>query len=370
MTTPRVLVDATAIPADRGGVGRYLDGLLAALATDDPPTVVARPDDAQRFRELGLPVVVVSPQLARASRRILWEQLGLPRIMRRGGFDVLHSPHYTFPLFGRFARVVTIHDLTFFTLPESHSRLKRVFFRFWLRRIARHRMPVVAVSAATAREFTRILDADAARIVVAPHGYDPEVFHPPADAEVAAFARAQEPPVSAWIAFLGTIEPRKNVPALVAAHARLGDAAPALLLAGGPGWDADAPAAIARARAEGRDVRALGYLPLEQLSAFLGGAEVVAYPSLGEGFGLPVLEAMATGAAVLTTDRLALPEVGGDAVAYTDVDADAIAEALERLLGDAALRERLRSDARERATLFTWAEAARKHRLAYEAAAS
>ena len=368
MTTPRVLVDATAIPADRGGVGRYLDGLLDALAEHDPPTVVARAGDAERYRELGLQVIVAPARVARALPRILWEQFGLPRIVRAGAFDVLHSPHYTFPLLGRFARVVTIHDLTFFTLPVAHSRVKRMFFRFWLRRLARRRVTVIAVSEATAKEFTRLLGADPARLVVAPHGFDPEVFRPPSPADVAAFAGAQQPPVERWIAFLGTIEPRKNVPALIAAHTALGSDAPTLLLAGGAGWDPDAPAAIEAARAGGHDVRALGYLPLTELAAFLGGAQVVAYPSLGEGFGLPVLEAMATGATVLTTARLALPEVGGDAVAYTEVDATSIAAELRRLLDDPDARTRLGAAARERASLFTWAEAARRHRRAYREA--
>jgi glycosyltransferase involved in cell wall biosynthesis len=115
-------------------------------------------------------------------------------------------------------------------------------------------------------------------------------------------------------------------------------------------------------------VRTLGYLPLPELSAFLGGAEVVAYPSLGEGFGLPVLEAMASGAAVLTTRELALPEVGGDAVAYTEVDPGSIESALRRLLDDGELRLRMRTAARERTTLFTWETSARLHRHAYEAA--
>jgi len=368
VTAPRVLVDATAIPADRGGVGRYLDGLLEALAARDAPTVVARADDAERFRALGLPVIVAPRYVARASRRIVWEQFGLPRMVRRGGFDVLHSPHYTFPMIGRFARVVTIHDLTFFTLPGAHSRVKRAFFRFWLRRLARGRAVVLAVSEATAQEFARILGADRSRIIVAPHGYDPHVFHPPTTEAVASFARAQHPPVEGWIAFLGTIEPRKNVPALVAAHRALGPDAPPLLLAGGPGWDPRAPEAIADAREAGGDVRALGYLPLEQLSSFLGGAELVVYPSLGEGFGLPVLEAMATGAAVLTTDQLALPEVGGDAVAYTGTDAEAIASALRELLADPERRARLGRAARARAELFTWGASAERHLLAYREA--
>ncbi len=112
-----------------------------------------------------------------------------------------------------------------------------------------------------------------------------------------------------------------------------------------------------------------GYLPLAELSGFLGGAAVVAYPSLGEGFGLPVLEAMAAGAAVLTTRRLSLPEVGGDAVAYRGIDANDIAVALVDLLDDPARRAELSAAAQRRAKDFSWAASAMLHRQAYSHAA-
>ena len=365
----RVLVDATAIPANRGGVGRYLDGLLGALASDGSVSVVCQPRDAERYAALGLDVLVAPNRVANTAARLLWEQTGLPRLVRRHGFDVLHSPHYTYPVAGRFARVVTIHDLTFFTLPEAHSPVKRTFFRRWLRMLSRRSFPVIADSQATADEFTSILHADPARITVAHLGYDPEVFHVPAESDIRGFAASLTPPVSRWIAFLGTLEPRKNVPALIAAYRTLDDPPP-LLLAGGPGWDAAVGPAVDAAVEAGFDVRRLGYLPIEQLSAFLGGAELVAYPSLGEGFGLPVLEAMATGAAVLTTRELSLPEVGGDAVAYSDTSADALADALRELLADDAHRTALGKAARERAELFTWPAAASAHLAAYARAAA
>jgi len=143
---------------------------------------------------------------------------------------------------------------------------------------------------------------------------------------------------------------------------------PALVIAGGRGWDDGVDAAIASVPT-GLILRRPGYLPLDQVPALLGGAEVVAYPSLGEGFGLPVLEAMACGAAVLTTRRLSLPEVGGDAVAYTEPDAESIAVALRELLDDSGLREKLGAAALDRAAEFTWQRCARLHVEAYERAA-
>jgi glycosyltransferase involved in cell wall biosynthesis len=361
-----ILIDATAVPRDRGGVGRYLDGLLGALAAlDAPVAVVCKPEDAPRYSELGLAVEVAPSWVRTTPLRLIWEQLALPRRAARGGYAVVHSPHYTFPLLGRFDRVVTIHDLTFFTLPGTHSAGKRLFFRAWLRTLARRSFPVIAVSETTAREFARVLRADPERITVAAHGYDEATFRPPSPESVEGFAQTLDPPVSEWVAFLGTLEPRKNVPALVEAHELLGTDAPALLLAGGAGWDADVVPAVERSQARGHDVRLLGYLPLEQLAPFLGGAEIVAYPSLGEGFGLPVLEAMASGAAVLTSQGLALPEVGGDAVEYAGTSAPEIGEALLRLHRDPARRAELRTRARARAGQFSWRASAQAHLSAY-----
>jgi len=142
---------------------------------------------------------------------------------------------------------------------------------------------------------------------------------------------------------------------------------PALVLAGGRGWDEDVAPAIASVPAHLTVLRP-GYLPLGDLAGLLSGAEVVVYPSLGEGFGLPVLEAMACGAAVLTTRELSLPEVGGDAVGYSGTDEASIADALGLLLDDADLRSRLCRAAVARAAGFTWQKAARVHVEAYEAA--
>ena len=371
--TPRVLVDATAVPADRGGVGRYVDGLLAALSSAGANlAIVAQRADAERYARMAPHAEVVAGPAAIAHRpaRLAWEQTGLPLVAQQVGAEVVHSPHYTMPLRVGRPVVVTIHDATFFTQPEAHTAVKGTFFRSATRTALRRATRVLVPSKATRDELVRVLDADPTKIDVAYHGVDQDVFHVPTDAEKARVA-ARLGLHGSYVAFLGQLEPRKNVPNLIrgwakAVHWR--DDPPALVLAGGSGWDEDVDAAVAEVPSHLRVLRP-GYLRFADLPAYLGGATVVAYPSHGEGFGLPVLEAMACGVPVLTTHRLSLPEVGGDAVAYTEPGADDIAAALSSLLDDEGRRRALADAALARAREFTWAASAEAHLASYARAA-
>jgi glycosyltransferase involved in cell wall biosynthesis len=368
-----VLVDATAVPPDRGGVGRYVDELLPRLvAAGTDVVVVCQPRDEAHFARLlpGVPLHRAPAGVARRPARLLWEQVGLPLLARRVRADVLHCPHYTLPLATRVPVVVTLHDATFFTHPEVHSPVKRRFFRAWTRLSLRRARHCVVPSQATKTELVRVAGARPERVTVAHLGVDTTTFHAPDAAEVAAVRAGLGIGDRDYVAFLGTLEPRKNVPALIRAWTavcRGRSEPPALVLAGGRGWDARVDPAIAEVPDHLQVVRP-GYLPLEQLAGFLGGAVVVAYPSLGEGFGLPVLEAMACGAPVLTTRVLSIPEVAGDAAAYSGTAAEEIAEELGRLLDDPARRARLRAAAGPRAGAFTWERCATTHRDVYAAA--
>lgn len=371
---PRVLVDATAVPADRGGVGRYVDGLLAALGAAGADLAIAcQRADAERYARLAPSARVVPGPAAISHRpaRLAWEQTGLPLVVAQVGADVVHSPHYTMPLRAGRPVVVTVHDVTFFTEPEMHTAVKGTFFRSATRTALRRAARCIVPSKATRDEMVRVLSADPTLLDVAYHGVDTAVFHPPSDDErrrVAARLGLREAP---YIAFLGMLEPRKNVPNLIRAWARaVADLPepPALVLAGGSGWDQDVDAAVASVPPHLRVLRP-GYLRFADLPGYLGGALLVAYPSHGEGFGLPVLEAMACGAPVLTTPRLSLPEVGGDAVAYTDPDVDSIARELAALLADPARREALGRAGLTRAREFTWEASAEAHLASYARAA-
>ncbi|WP_412148311.1 glycosyltransferase family 4 protein [Curtobacterium flaccumfaciens] len=374
-----VLVDGTAVPRELGGVGRYVEGVVSHLT--DPALdvhLVVRPVHAEHFRAVAPDATVHTAPAWTDSvpLRFVWEQTGLPALGRRIGAQVLHSPHYTFPFGWRGGSVVTLHDATFFSNPEWHSRLKRTFFTWWSRRSLRSRPVVIVPSAATATEAARVVSGIRADVRVAPLGVDRAVFHEPSIAEVEdARIAATLPEGAPWIAFLGTIEPRKNITALLDAYATVrasraaaGSDTPWLVLSGARGWDESAIARLDALQPDDHVIEA-GYLPLEDLSGYLGGAEFVVYPSLGEGFGLPVVEAMAAGACVLTTRRLSLPEVGGDAAVYTEPSAPALAEAMAALLDDPALVASHRAAALARADVFTWQATAAVHVDAYSAVA-
>jgi glycosyltransferase involved in cell wall biosynthesis len=371
---PRVLVDATAVPADRGALGRYVDGLVCALGEAGADLAVAcqRADDEKYGRLVpSARVVAGPPAIAHRAARLAWEQSGLPLVAQQVGADVIHGPHYSMPLRPGAPTVVTMHDLTFFTEPDAHSPVTGTAYKAAIRTSARRATRLIVPSKATRDELVRALGADPTRIDVAYHGVDHKLFHQPSQAQTRQVSDRLGLHGKPYIGYLGTLEPRKNVPALINGWAEaVADLSepPALVLAGGSGWSEEVDEAVANVPAHLRLVRP-GYLHFSDLPGFLGGALVVAFPSKGEGFGLPVLEAMASGGPVLTTHRTSLPEVGGDAVAYTEPDADSIRTALRSLLDDAPRRQRLGAAGHARALEFTWAASAEAHMASYERAA-
>lgn len=356
-------------------MGRYVDGLLSALCRASADiAVVCQRSDAERYGRLapGTEVIPGPTAIAHRSARLAWEQTGLPLLAQQVNADVIHAPHYTIPLQAGRPVVVTIHDASLFSDPDRRATTKGTFFRSAIRTSLRRAARTIVPSKATRDELVRLLDADATRIDVAYHGVDTDLFYVPDDDEKMRIKARLGLPGTDYIAFLGALEPRKNVPNLIrgwmiAVEDR--EHPPALVLAGGAGHDAEIDAVVANVPARLRLLRP-GYLRFRDLPGYLGGALLCAYPSHGEGFGLPVLEAMACGTAVLTTPRLSLPEVGGDAVAYTQEDPDTIAADLMSLLDDPERRRTLAAAGLKRSRDFTWEQSAEAHLASYARAAA
>jgi glycosyltransferase involved in cell wall biosynthesis len=369
------------MPHARTGIGYYTWHLVTRLPRVDPDaTFVAWYLDARGalglhprrrlFDEIRAPNLVDRrmPIPTRWFERTAM-RLDVPRLEWMVRFDVLFAPNFVPPPTRSRRVVLTVHDLAYRLFPQTAPQATRR----WLSRLddsLRRASQVIVVSEQSRRDLLESYPAEAERLAerlsVVPLGVDRDVFRPASASAVAAVRRRYgiEGP---FLLSLTGIEPRKNLPAMIRAYASLPeDVRPALVIAGPvapwnpEGWHLLQPA-LADLPSGVRDrVVVTGYVSEQEKVALLGGAEALAYPSLYEGFGLPVIEAMACGTPVLTSDVSALPETAGDAALLVDPHApEAIATGMERLLTDTALRERLRAAGTSRAMRFSWEETAR-----------
>jgi glycosyltransferase involved in cell wall biosynthesis len=368
-----VSLDVSAIPARMGGVGRYVSGLLEGLAPRDDChlTLFTSSGDASRWLDAN-PHVRIRDRAPRARpQRLLWEQLQLPRELRQAGVAAHHGPHYTMPRYSRIPRVVTIHDMTFITHPEWHEASKRLFFQQAIRLACKEADVLICVSNSTAEKL-RDYREPRGQVIVVPHGIDGAIFAPvssgPEDLEVLTRLEVPRP----YVLFLGTVEPRKNVPGLVRAFDQVGEKHRdvTLVIGGGRGWaEAELDAARERSPHASR-IRRLGYVADTDVPSLLRNASAVVYPSLDEGFGLPVLEALACGAPTITTRGTAMDEAsGGAARLVTPGDIEGLAGAIDETL-DCGVSDEQRQLGFEAVSRHTWAASAEKHVQAYRLAAS
>ncbi len=355
----RISIDATPLLLRSAGVKTYIYHWLLHLRREAGPGVISTFPVRARLDDL-------DHEHSMAGRLFTFAGLGLLHGLNSSrlpwilpGTDLFHAGHQCHNPPRGTKLTTTIHDMTCWIMPELHSASNVRATQWFGEHVMKRADGIIAVSESTRRDTLDILGLPPERVQTIYPGV-PEAFFEVTAQDVYA-AREKYGLQRPYILFVGTIEPRKNVPALLDAYNQLSRSTREeyeLVLAGPVGWSVRRTVAQVR-QAEG--VRYLGYVPEEELPGITAGASVVAYPSLYEGFGFPVAQAMAAGVPTITSDRSSLPEITSGAAVLVDPESTAeLRDALERLLTSPSLRERLGGAGRCRARQFRWEITARK----------
>jgi glycosyltransferase involved in cell wall biosynthesis len=357
-------IDASRLSvAARTGTERYSLEVVGALSQIDrltPYTLYCNGLPAS------LPPVGTNVRLRNLPFPRLWTHARLSWEMHHHPPDVLFVPAHVVPLRFPPRCVVTVHDLGYLHFPHAHTALRRIELHLstmWSARVATH---IIAVSQATRDDLVAHYGIAPQKITVVHHGVAPH-FRPILDATARAAVRERYGMTGRYLLYVGTLQPRKNLVRLIEAFAQAvqdgGMDDVTLVIAGKRGWLTAAIEQRAAEQAVAGRVHLSGYVDDGDLPALLSGALAFVFPSLYEGFGMPVLEAMACGTPVLTSTTTSLPEVAGQAALLVPPhDTAALAAALVRLASDTALRESLRERGQERAALFSWKRCAEQTR--------
>jgi glycosyltransferase involved in cell wall biosynthesis len=369
----RIGIEYTAAVSQRAGIGRLVRNQIRALADLDagqnqyvllyPRLAHAQPDDfpnAPNFTRHEVP-------LPERWLTIAWHRAQVPFAADwlTGPVDLFHSPDFVLPPLRKARGILTVHDLAFLMRPECAHPHLRAYLEGVVPRSVRRARFVIADSENTRNDVVVLLGAKAEDVEVVPGGVD-ERFRPVADPDLLkrarTFAKVGDAP---FIVAVGVLEPRKNLTTLMDAFALLkarGDLPDhKLVLGGGRGWLYEGIFAHHAESPVRDDILFPGFVPDDLLPALYSAADVLAFPSLYEGFGLPILEAMACGTPVVSSNTSCLPEVAEGAALMVDPErAEDLAESLLRLIADSDLRTDLRAKGLERAARYTWQAAAEK----------
>lgn len=368
-----VAIDVTATPKQLTGAGYYVEEILAELnvRADVSLSLVTRKDDGERFEKIANNAKIIDIAPMSKAGRISFQTLKLGSIVDSLGVDVFHGPHYQLPLKINTPCVVTIHDMTLLTHKSVHTFTKRKFFSKVIPHSAKQARSIICVSQHTKNDVERLI-AKHGEIFVAPLGINFERFNPKKLSDEKDILEKRG--ISGeYIAFLGSFEPRKSIPTLVDAFSKIADQFPniRLVLAGGQGWGGqEIRTAIVESGVSTRIVTP-GRLTHEEIAPFLRNAKLFVYPSLYEGFGMPVAEAMACGTPTITSDSSSMREVAGKgAMLFTPLDSNGLAELMKSLLTHKTLYKQMSTKAISRANDFSWEKCVDQHITAYRFAGS
>jgi glycosyltransferase involved in cell wall biosynthesis len=353
------------------GIGTYVRNVVRHLARLDRETtylLFCNPADEPTLRDMAENFVTVVDGSAQYRLR---EHVSIPLKLRQLGADLLHSPHYVRPLLCPVPSVVTIHDCIHLLFPQYlPNRMAFRYARFMMGQAIRKSALVFTVSEASRADILRFYPAtDPAKVHVVPNAIDAELLHDPGPEETER-VRERYQLRGRFVLFAGNVKPHKNLERLIRAFARVkareGNEDLGLVLIGDDVGRYNSLRRTAEEAGVRHEVRFFGFVPHHTLSALYRMANVFAFPSLYEGFGLPPLEAMACGTPVVTSRISSLPEVVGEGALLVDpYDEEAIAHGISRLLDDEDLRQRLVARGLERAAAFSWERSVRQIHAGY-----
>jgi glycosyltransferase involved in cell wall biosynthesis len=362
----RVGVDLLPFDNRLAGVGRYAQSLIQCLQEIDHENsyvLYVRRPAVEHFSVSGSNFSLAVCSLPQENRvlRILYEQTVLPIRLMRDGIDLLFVPSVVKPLCTPCKTVSTIHDLTPFMVPEKYGRLRTFYVKLMTVLSARMSARVITVSRASKRDIVSLLRIRSTDVSVVYLGVSGRFLRRRSDTVTEGVA-GESSPDGKYVLFVGTLEPGKNVPRLIHAFELLRDNHPCkLLLVGRKGWLCDDVEATVAGSRWKSDIVMTGYVEEDQLVALYRNAELFIYPSLYEGFGLPVLEAMACGTPVVASNTSSLPEVvEGAGVLVDPYSIDEMAEAMVNVITKEGLRTSLVEHGLKRASNFSWLKTAQR----------
>lgn len=359
MSSIKIAFDATSVPVKKVGAGVYIIQLLRAIANIDKHNSYYIFAPSFVIEELGIQqrnFHFVRVDLASRIARMFWEQTILPLRIIQLDIDILHSPHYTSPVFKKCKSVVTFHDMTFYLMPEMHEKSKRAFFKSMIKYSSLSADKLISVSQNTSSDMIKILDMDLNKICTILSAANPsyqiqDPFH------VGMICSKYNLEQKKYLLFVGAIEPRKNIPLLIEAYSKLAGEFPSipLVIIGRKGWMYESIFELVESLKIGDKVKFLGYVEEEDLITLYNGAKVFIYPSTYEGFGFPILEAMQCGTPVITSNTSSLAELAGDAALLIDpTNVGDLLDSMKKILKDENLAQELSRKGLANSALFTW----------------
>ena len=352
----------------RAGIHQYIAQVLRHLPWEEgEPTYVVFTQQQNLFKDKP-GITAVSSRLSTENRwlRIFWEQVVWPWQLRQHRINLLHSMAFVTPLLSRCPAVITVYDLSFYHFPERFPALQRFYLSSQTRRSCQRARRVITISESSRQDVHRFLAVPLDQIDVVVPGVD-LIYRPLPETEVTAFRQKHN--LDRFVLHVGTLQPRKNIPVLIQAMAHLDDPTIKLVLVGGKGWLYDD--IFRQVQALGLEERVVftGYVPDDELPLWYNAAALLVFPSVYEGFGLPVVEAMACGTPVIASNSSSIPEAVGEAgLLFDPNDVESLTNQMTAVLTDATLHSKLHQQGLEQAQRFSWERAGRETAAVYRRA--